>query len=547
MAAADEETYLYPNGIFLETVDEVILVKQDLKFDLNLVLKLPNVSSLVPKRSEWCDFQESDVQLLQRSTADFDVKLKELFHQFMTTAEGPEHLKDFSEDIKSPETSQELLHSRTRRSFQYLNHYWTLSGWTENQLRKKTKWTEGLFNQTNKRIDSLGVTVEREAQTIDDITHQICSNSLIQAKEAIELAARAAFSDFVNHLALQLELLQTGLLPSAVTNQFLHDFCAAHFQQNRESLFCSKVNIRRMLLSRLKKIGYDTQKQNVVIVIRITAPETDIRSHKILKVSTIPIFEPNNVTEGTHRRQIWELSTTARYIAVSTDPKNTLVVGFKDCDYKYDHYECRERISSSDEKCIMYSMNNSTEIQNFCYHETRSTTLTCIYKRARSGIVISTTENLHVHESAPVDSLFDRPAVPNTGLFFMENKARRTRSIYCSHQLVRTLRETSLPVHTLRDDFKGSPNFRVQPLPNYKTLYADMQRIKSGMTDFNKLNATYDSFAVQVAHNTKHIKWSTLIIPAFGILSLLAFIALCVYLTCFMVRQCKNTRSRERI
>ena len=106
LVAADEETYLYPNGIDLETSDEVILVKQDLKFDLNLVLKLPNTSSLVPKRSEWCDFQESDVQLLQKSTADFDVKLKELFHQFMTTAEGPEHLKEFSEDIRSPQNSQ---------------------------------------------------------------------------------------------------------------------------------------------------------------------------------------------------------------------------------------------------------------------------------------------------------------------------------------------------------------------------------------------------------------------------------------------------------
>ena len=85
LVAADEETYLYPNGIDLETSDEVILVKQDLKFDLNLVLKLPNTSSLVPKRSEWCDFQESDVQLLQKSTANFDIKLKELLHQFMTT------------------------------------------------------------------------------------------------------------------------------------------------------------------------------------------------------------------------------------------------------------------------------------------------------------------------------------------------------------------------------------------------------------------------------------------------------------------------------
>ena len=86
--AKQDETILYPNGLIFETVGNVLLVQQDLTFELQLVTPVPDTSTFVPARSEWCEFKESDIELLAESTEQFRKHLMLLFHLFMGSAEN---------------------------------------------------------------------------------------------------------------------------------------------------------------------------------------------------------------------------------------------------------------------------------------------------------------------------------------------------------------------------------------------------------------------------------------------------------------------------
>ena len=225
-------------GIILETVEDTLLAERTLEFPLKLEIPLPKIDL---DQIQDCNHNPQQVSIMSSVRKDIKRSILTNFHQVMQNAVHSGELKDFAETIKTHNTVISTIKthrgkraSRNRRAFKYLSDdFVTLSGWTESKLLKQRTWSKNHFNITKRRIDSLGIAVQANTKGLETIREILCEQRGLTI-EQYELEFQAQFGETMSFVALQMSQLENGDLPSAVTHDFIQDYCLMHFTHNNK-------------------------------------------------------------------------------------------------------------------------------------------------------------------------------------------------------------------------------------------------------------------------------------------------------------------------
>ena len=266
------------NGLIFNLVNNVLIAENNLEFPLFLKYKFPklNSSNLVSN----CDLKSHNVRAIEAVRTKIYDEVFKNFDLYLGNMSDSSQVRDFAHS---------LVHNsrkRTKRAFRYLaDGYLTLSGWSEKKLKNLKIWSKDHFNQTNQRINELGIMLEHEGKALSNLQRKLCRKLNVNPADHFELAA----SQTINKVALDLNAVQQGNLPLTVSNSFLRDFCITHFKQNQLSRFCSR-NIRKIFDVTDSRMILDKNKSEIVVEVKVSVPSTPKVEYFVYKVDTIPIF-----------------------------------------------------------------------------------------------------------------------------------------------------------------------------------------------------------------------------------------------------------------
>ena len=559
-------THIHPNGLILENTDQVLLVQHQTTFDLHLVSLLPELHTNFSSR---CDQDDIVKETIQDEVGEVKKMMIRLFNQFMTSgrAQAVEDIQSFCDDLtRSVENFQHnttedrhvmtslIAHtyqtiSRRRRALQYLRTHWTLSGWTEDQLAMTKHWTANHFEQTNQRINSLGLIIKHNHRDIQNVANALCKVDNAVQLNTLQMHVTRAMIQYFEHITAQLEVIEQGQLPSSVTNEFLMDYCTLHFRQNRNSTFCETVSLRRLFSTKLKSLGIDRATKSIVITVEVEAPESEVTAHETFLVTTIPILKSRGNGTTNHRYDSWSLVTGSQVVAASTETGALELVAFKQCNYVMDHYQCQRRASSLDENCLRASLTNTKNIGEYCFHERRTVATDCVFKRLQYGILVSSAVNKSLHDHEEGTSYFPPKSTTSRGLIFLANSKSTVKSIDCNGRMLKTRRLRAPELHVVIDRYRDSVNFTIRANPTIRGLEQDVSRVSTELAGLkNGTIKTKDRWSIdEIATHMTHFDLMKIAVLVIAGLTMLAVIAVFTTMVRYIVNQCRRCRSKETV
>ena len=367
--------------------------------------------------------------------------------------------------------------NRNRRSFKYLaNGFFTLSGWDENQFGKIRKYTEDHFNQTQKRIDSQGITIIKEYRALNDIALRLCMEELEVAKTIYAIEVQMAVLQMTLKVLKDMEEIRRGTLPFSISTNFLKDFCSLHFKQNADSRVCESPHLRELFKSSLQGAHYDTISNALIIDALIEAPQAEKRSYRNFQINTIPFF-----LKQVNPMMTKKLVTNLKYYSVlEGSPKGLGSIGFEamQCTSKGDLLICMQKTFNQEVLCIQQiTLRNSTAIEETCKYEESSTLVTCMAKRLSFGVLVSTKLPTEVHSKAPgQESIFSTQGVRKVGVFSLVNSNETVSTILCENRMFSTVDVVQLPEWDILDH-QFDKNISVNWDPNFEEIDRDLASV----------------------------------------------------------------------
>ena len=469
----------------LEKSDTTILSQNDKQFDLHLIFPFP----VIPiENNSQCKVSAESIMVMKNVRNHAKRVLVSRLHNAMAKADSSlDVLRSFDQltnyNIEDMTSWEKLGHEealRQKRALQYLNKYWTLSGWSENMFRKQSRWNKEHFEKTSRRITDLGIAIEQEKKTIQHFKNIMCKSAEDLADGLETFSVIQTFSRSIRDVALQIQFAENGLLPNIVTGHFLKDFCITHFRQNSESQFCNKVNLRRMFRPTLKNIGMSPRNESIIVSLKVVYPETDVRLHQIYKVNILPIFDNLN--------RVLSLDLGTQYLAMTLE-RSRVVLGYTRCDLSYDHVICNQRADVNDQTCLRNTVKkNDTDV---CFFKSRPSNDKCFYIRLQDGIIFNSVESNRIISNRKQNSadIFGSPATSLNGIFFVENSPKSVKTTICNGQVVKTQLQLNVTytMYTQRPVVMGNI-FKVNR--HFNELQKDIDKIGTDMTVFR--NNSYE-------------------------------------------------------
>lgn len=607
--AANNHIYVFGSGVILERTDRVLLSEHKLRFNLELNYPLPTIRGNLPNSTCFASAERLDYIKTVHKRVKESIMIQ--FKQVMTQASTSKDIVHFVNKyiakslvesksatrlvgVNDTVVSQaemraqrkavrtinerlgkvvknlsdlnkkrsEIARSRKKRAFQYLSKYWTLSGYVEDKFKGDRKWSENHFVNTNNRIDNLGVTIEKEANLINHVSHTMCMNEAEFQLNFEEAEIARTIADSIKVIASDIQLIENGFLPHAINKSFTDDFCQLHFKQSMDSEFCRIVNIRELFSSQLMSIRFDEENDGIVIKLEVSVPETDVKSHNVYRINRVPVFAKNvsqpvisAETNTIDTFEAWTLITDADYLAVSADfnADYQSAVAFRNCYNFKDHFVCQKRANILDERCLSAIFkSDQIAIDGYCNFSKRVANLDCFFKKLEHGIVVSTaTEKLvHTNPRNHEQSVFNQRSKFRKGIFLIEYDLETVSSLNCGNRMIRTnVRKhiqnitISLPNVQMLTTFHVAPDFR--------DIQKDINRISQRMQQFNatklNLNSTYQTpelpkgidRVVSKIHEFGVLKSVLLVIGSIISLMVIALIACIVRIIVNQFSKCK--------
>ena len=464
------------NGLIFKQVNNVLIAENNFEFPLFLKYKFPqlNSSHLVSN----CDLKAHNVKAIE------DVRSK-IYNDIFTNFDI--FLGNTSDSSKVRDFAHSLVHNsrkRTKRAFRYLaDGYLTLSGWSENKLKNLKVWSEDHFNQTNQRINKIGIMLEHEGKALSNLQRKLCKKLNVNPADHFELAA----SQTISKLALDLNTVQQGNLPLTVSKSFLRDFCITNFKQNRLSNFCLG-NLRKLFDVTDSKMIFDKNKSEIVIELSVSVPSTPKVEYFVYKVDTIPIF----LSANQYPKQA---SVPRLYLVVNNEkPKIEKLLLFKTstCDNFQQFRVCRDRATPVESLCARQTWQDIPD-PTLCDLTEIPTKTTCFSKRFGHSFVISTSKPVELHSTA-INQLkvFKNEDLTIDKIGIINPKVDVSLSAICGRRTLTTrVRKTNF-THTFSITGYSEVNFTTETfdvkenftIPTFKNLSVDT----SGFREFHARN-----------------------------------------------------------
>ena len=495
----DKDVTTLPSGLILEKTDSVIVSSGQTSFPLLLRTTFP---SLNIEKSSKCPLKESSRKLWEQVHESIVTEIADQMHMVIAGNFSRAELQHFVENLLQNNKQEMGLDKRSRRSFQYLRDgYFLESSWTEDKFSKMTDWSEGHFAAINKRINENGVSINLTLAALDEVEQSICQDQEENWQSALE-SLRLSFILSIQNFLTITQQAKNGFLPGSVPDEFLEDFCLAHFRPNPESDFCSNVNLRKLFSVRLIAV---IEGQGIPLTMglkmQVFIPLTDTKPHKVYQMKYMPIFHPKSNTTAvtSSRTSIGRslLRSSIQYIAVQTTPLTRnfeALAGYEHsgCVNHDNFLVCSNRARFSEESCLQDILFND-RVNHDCVIETKFSSLDCIAHRMTNGVIVSSLNEVTIHSHNVRDSrdqIFNLRDIEKKGLFFI-SKHRSVMHIFsCGQRQIKVQPDPEMKMIVID---RSSSNISLSYEANTSNLHSSIQAIRKQEIKKEKIDAQINS------------------------------------------------------
>ena len=170
----------------------------------------------------------------------------------------------------------------------------------------------------------------------------------------------------------------------------------------------------------------DKSRSALVLEIEIRLPNLPNENYRSYRVFTVPAFIGNETVE---------LQSNVQAIGVS---ENGNVIAFTSCINKSQVYYCTHQLGVSTNQCYaQLFFDQSSIVQNYCPFTVVQTKITCFVKQIETGLLISTKNEMPVHQIATGPNLFAKRGKNQNNIFLLEN-TKIVKSLRCNGRDYRT-------------------------------------------------------------------------------------------------------------
>ena len=442
---------------------------------------------------------------------------------------------------------------RKRRSFQYLaDGYLTLSGWSEQKFSDERRWSKNHFADSNKRITSMGIAINKTADSLERISLILCEQNQEFELELLLLETKLEILQQLKYISMQITQADMGILPNSVPNAFLNDFCRKHFKSSQESKFCSIVNVRELFKTKPESVYITKDFESIKFVMRIEVPETAVLKHAIYKIDKLPVHD-----QVGYQTRTYILNLDVSYVGVllpEEESQGERVVGFVDCLDDGNYVSCNKRIDPIQSKCLDSIINGqSYDFHKYCTGKTRVSDVSCYYMNTALGTFVSSSETIDIHRTRLGDNklnIFRQGTESKSGLFFVPKSPEFLKLLNCNGKLIRTVVDKSLDKELniqVEPIFQGNISFDV--IDEDFQLKSDIQQVRENLGNSLRQNdiktRSHDKELTKISKQLNWMSWTDIILfIVCGIVGLivLAIITYFIQLIFNNIRKCRATR-----
>ena len=422
------EILISPSGAVFVEDDSIILAGPgSSKMIMHLALTLPQIiiSEDTPCKDEFVGKQA-------RQLAEFDRKTRSWFIQLLENNFNSKISVPILNKLVSEHTA---LVSREKRTFTYVSDgYFLLSSWTENKFDASYTYNTNMFTNIKGSLSNLKVRITKNSQLLKSMAELVCrENRRVDIEEKLN-SIKLTYLDFVKSLSTQINEAQLGFMPTLIDYNILLDLCRKAVQQHPDSQICKLINLRQFFQIRFNKLLMDKTRSALVLEIQIKLPKFPTERYKGYRVHTVPLFRKNNTVE---------LQSNVQTIGVSESGN---VVAFTNCVDKSQIYYCTHQLGVSVSQCHAQLFFDTNFInQNYCLFRVIRTNMTCFVKRIEQGLIISSKNNIQIHEITLESNIFKNKGKDIKHIFLLRNN-EIVKSVRCNGRDYHTELSHSAPV-----------------------------------------------------------------------------------------------------
>ena len=559
VTAQDFDVKVHQTGLILERDDQTILSQHILEFPLQLSINFPTINITYDEdkcpltksilSSEQHYFKHQALDNLRNITNSEIVQQMQIY---MKNEISTNQMKTFI-----AKHMQVLYSKRERRAFEYLSdNFYTLSGWTEHKFDKVTSWAQDNFDKSNERISDLGISVTKVTDSLSTVSKILCEQQTEFEEEFVQTELKSSFLQTLSYFASQVEEIKEGQLPTAVDDNFLASFCKKHFQQYKNSSFCSTVQVRNLFRVRLLQFAIDTDA--IKIKMHVTVPETDSKVHSVYRVRYVPVFENINTPMQTNSRQNeftrWLLQANVRYVGISHDEYNSFeqIIAFSGCDNYIDHNICTERALPRQERCIKSIMNGTkSEMEYNCDFTQKNTGSSCVARKTDFGAIISSLTNVHIHSSrfgVNTNAVFSQKGVAKAGVFFIPKSRTYVKLFTCNRVMLKIPITEKPRMIVVSVQPYGDVQFNYRLASINKRLETSISDAKKALAKSFNITTNASTNLDMIQEKLQNLTWFqyvTIFAGGLGILIVLTIITYFIRVIVHNCQKCKATKNLE--